>query len=115
MLKKICEKPKNSIAQLGQLTNELGPILNGIISANPPLVHDHCQLTPQATTLLMLLLELHDSIDSTKLESNIFKYMSDNHNLIIDLVEHMFSFEDRSVFIHALRNGSGQVIRALLI
>ena len=42
------EDEEQSLRDLGLLSNELGPILKKIICAKPPLVLDHCQLTPQA-------------------------------------------------------------------
>ena len=42
------EDEEQSLLDLGVLSSELGPILKNIICAKPPLVLDHCQLTPQA-------------------------------------------------------------------
>ena len=50
----------------------------------------------------MLLMELHDSIDSSKLESSIFVYISQNPDLLTQLVKNAFEYEDKGVFLHSL-------------
>ena len=50
----------------------------------------------------MLLMELHDSIDSSKLESSIFLYISQSPDLLTQLVQNAFEYEDKGVFLHSL-------------
>jgi len=96
------EYEEQSLVELGVLSTELAPRLDAIICADLPLVHEHCQLTPQATTLLMLLMELHDSIDQTKLESNIFAYIESHPELAEVLLECALTHEENQVYVHCL-------------